>query len=264
LGTFYFDGELAIGDFKQKGYNVECLINGEQIMRIGQTLLISLVLCCGFQMALADEIDSQLIIVESSPANLFEKGQILAGEESIKLATGQRVKLIASDGTVFTLIGNDSGVPTRHIDNSENALVQALKLLSDSRYHIFRGGEEPPNVWMANIDVRGNYCALGNTITLWRSKAQKATTLVIESRKPRGEAKKIKWAAKDDTYTFAFQSGTKYRIYLTNRPRKKNTLTFYQIPADIQLVAQKVRWMAKKKCIQQAKRCFPNNKSECE
>ncbi len=232
-------------------------------MRI-PTLLIGMILCCGFQMALADEIDSQLIVVESTPANLFEKGQILASEKSIKLATGQRVKLITYDGTVLTLTWHESGVPTRQIDNSEKALVQALKLLSDSRYHIFRGGEEPPNVWMANIDVRGNYCALGNTITLWRSKAQKATTLNIEPRKPRGKEKKIKWAAKDDTYTFAFQSGTKYRIYLSNRPRRKNNLTFYQIPADIQLVAQRVRWMAKKKCIQQAKRCFPYNKGQCE
>jgi hypothetical protein len=130
-------------------------------MRIRQTLLIGLVLCCGFQMALADEIDSHLIVVESTPANLFEKGQILASEKSIKLSAGKRVKLIARDGTVFTLIGNDSKASTRHIDDSKDALEKALLLLGDVEKNIVRSGEkQPTGVWMANIDMDGNYCSL--------------------------------------------------------------------------------------------------------
>jgi len=236
-----------------------------KLMRIRQTLLILLVLGGGFQTTLAaNEMASYLIVVESTPPELFEKGQILAGEDSIKLATGQRVKLIASDGTVFTLIGNDSGVPTRQIDDSKNPLVDALKLLSDSPYRRLRSGKLPPKVWMANIDVRGNYCAPGNSITLWRSNAEKTTTLVIEPRRPRGKPIKIKWAAKKDKYRFIFQEGTKYRIYLTNSPRRKKSLTFYQIPTKIKFIPQKVIWMAKHRCILQATRCFPYNKRECQ
>jgi hypothetical protein len=241
-------------------------LNGEKRMRM-RTLLLLLVLCCWFQTAFANEsndADFYLIVVESTPTHLFEKGQILKGEESIKLSFGQSVKLITPDGLVFTLRGNESGMPTRQIDDSENALVDALKLLSDFPYHRVRAGEEPPEVWMANIDRHGNYCALGNLITLWRTNAERASTLVIEAREPRGDIHKIKWAAGVDRYPFVFQEGTTYRIYFTNRPRRKKMLTFYQLPANIKSIHQRVRWMAKKGCVQQATRCFPYNKSECQ
>jgi len=233
-------------------------------MRIRQTLLIGLVLCCGFQMALADEIDSHLIVVESTPANLFEKGQILASEKSIKLATGQRVKLIAIDGTVFTLIGKDFGASTRHIDDSKDALEKALLLLGDVNKNIVRSGEkQPTGVWMANIDMDGNYCSLKNKITLWRSDANQTATLLIETDKSNAEPVKINWPAKKETLTFAFRQGTKYWIYFDHTQDNQHGLTFYRIPAHIKKVFQRVRWMAKQGCLQQAIRCFPGGR-QCQ
>ncbi len=234
-----------------------------------KTLVILLVLCGGYQTALAaNETASYLIVVESTPPELFEKGQILAGEDSIKLATGQRVKLIAGDGTVFTLIGNDAGVPTRHIDDSDDpevVLAKALKSLSKSRYPIsIRSDEQTLGVWTANVERSGKYCALGSTITLWRSNAEKATTLVIKPRKPRGKPIKSKWDAGVYKHEFAFQNGGKYRIYFANNPYRQNSLTFYQIPTKIKFIPQRVRWMAKQGCIRQATRCFPYNKRECQ
>ena len=234
-----------------------------------KTLVILLVLCGGYQTALAaNETASYLIVVESTPPELFEKGQILAGEDSIKLASGQRVKLIAGDSTVFTLIGNDTGVPTRHIDDSEDpkvVLAKALKSLSKSRYPIsVHRVEETPGIWMANVERSGEYCALGSTITLWRSNAEKATTLVIKPRKPRGKPIKSKWDAGVYKHEFAFQNGGKYRIYFANNPYRQSSMTFYQIPTKIKFIPQRLRWMTKKGCIRQAKRCFPYNKRECQ
>lgn len=235
-------------------------------MRIRQILLILLVLCGGFQTALAaNKTASYLIVVESTPPELFEKGKILAGEKSIKLASGQSVKLIAGDGAVFTLTWNKSGKLTRQIDDSKNALAKALKSLSKSRYPIsVRSDEQTLGVWMANVERSGKYCALGSTITLWRSNAEKATTLVIKPRKPRGKPIKRKWNAGVSKYEFAFQNGAKYRIYFANNPYRQSSLTFYQIPTEIKFIPQRLRWMAKKGCIRQAKRCFPYNKRECQ
>ena len=241
---------------------IVCFINGEKLMRIQQTLLILLVLSCGFQAALAaDEADSVLIFVESTPAYLFKKGKTLKEMEVInKLSAGQSVKLI-DDGTVLILSKNKSGKLSRQVDDRKGALEEALAIIAGSRPT--RAGEAPPEVWMANVEMRGNYCALKNTITLWRSNAEKIVTLVIKPYKPSGDAIKITWKAGVDKYNFAFQDGAKYRIYFKNNPYRQSSLTFYQIPANIEFIPQRVSWMAKKGCVQQARLCFPY-KNECQ
>jgi hypothetical protein len=163
---------------------------------------------------------------------------------------------------VLILSKNKSGKLSRQVDKRRGALEEALAIIAGSRPA--RAGEAPPEVWMANVEMRGNYCALKNTITLWRSNAEKTVTLVIKPYKPRGDAIKITWKAGVDKYDFAFQDGAKYRIYFKNNPYRQSSLTFYQIPTYIKLIPKRVGWMAKKGCIQQATRCFPYKKSECQ
>lgn len=212
-----------------------------------------------------DTTISYLIVVESTPPELFEKGQILAGEESIQLQSEQSVTLIASDGSVFTLIGTESGIPIHQVDNSEEpelALEKALSSLHGIPYSIVRRPDsQAPNVWMVNVEKGGKYCTLKSTINLWRDNTDKVEMLVITPH-PRGKSQRIKWAAKKDVHAFAFQEGAAYRIKLANKSNQK--FTFYQIPGKIKFIPHRVKWMADKGCVQQAKRCFPYNKSECQ
>ncbi len=180
------------------------------------------------------------------------------------------MKLIAfDDGTVFTLTWHESGVPTREIDYDKHAIEQALQFIGGFEEHIPRSGEqEPTNVWMANIDRDGYYCTLTREITLWRSNANRTATLVIEPDNLGAEpVKKINWPAKEQTTTFAFQEGAEYWIYFEDTSDNQYSLTFYQMPADIQSIPKRVVWMAKKGCIEQAKRGFPFrpfNENKCQ
>lgn len=234
-------------------------------MIIQRILLILLFLCIGMVYAETPEtITSYLIVVESTPPELFEKGQILESEAAIQLSNGQSVTLISSDGKVFTLIGTDSGVPIRQVDNSDESkfvLEKALSLLSNAPFSIVRSVDSQlPEVWMANIANGGKYCSQTNTIKLWRDNADKLEILVIKFY-PRGKPQRINWVANQDVYTFTFQDGVTYLIKLVNKSFQK--FTFYQMPAEIQFIPQKVSWMAKHGCKEQAMRCFPYNHSEC-
>jgi hypothetical protein len=232
-------------------------INGEKLMQIRQQLFLILLV-----FSYATQADSSLMVVESTPANLFKAGQILKGEGSIKLSKGQSVTLIANR-IVYTLSRNKFGKLIREVDEREDAVKLALQKIGNVKKNSLRDGEtEPPNIWMANIDASGHYCALKSKITLWRPDANRSATLIIEADNSSTEVK-IAWPAGKQTTTFAFQEGTKYWAYFTNNQDNEHSLTFYQIPANITYIPRRVVWMARKGCIQQATRCFAS-KSECK
>jgi len=206
---------------------------------------------------------SPLIVVSSTPPELFEIGQILTTDmQALRLVNGQSVKLITSEGNVLTLVGTAAGVPTRQLDISEThefVLEKALAELSEEPYVIVRSGRKPPVSGVVNIARSGKYCTRSSTVKLWRANAKNRDTLLIVPHKPPGKQTKVTFMPQQSTHTFGFRSGTTYKVQLASGAPSR--MTFHKIPTNLEFVPYRVVWMAKRGCIEQAKQLFPFGES---
>ncbi len=235
--------------------------------------LFSTVLTCGVA---GTAMATDMMVLESTPFDLFSKGQILTlksgviyhGKQKLVLAPKQRVKVVLCDGQTATLAGINPKLPVISkftgnvkvfgslIDDLDTTTVPKPDGDDDER-----GNEDTPlTLWMIDVSTSATYCVRPEDIEdelveLWRPENNRQESQLLLTHQLQSVT--VTWEAEEATRLWPSKlpivEGT-YSVKLGEG--EANTLTLRLLPAELSTDAMKMIWMAENGCLPQARRLF--------
>ncbi len=227
-------------------------------------LTTALTLNAGIAMA------TDMMVLESTPSELLPKGQNLTlksghvyhGQQKLVLTKEQTVTVMLCDGTTAVLDGVKPKVPQASRKGCHfgwfNSVADDLDTTTKPD-GTKRGNGKTPNLWMIDVSTSATNCVRKGRIALWRPKENRQEApLVITHQATPPQSVTMTWSAKRAILLWPsnmlVEEGGIYTAKLGED--KANSLTLYQLPSNISKNAQKLKWMAEKGCLSQARRFF--------
>jgi len=207
----------------------------------------------------------EFFVMSSTVASL-EEGAMIDGAAALEVPAGGRVTLVAKSGAVVTLEGPHSGplAAAGGTAATEAGLFDALGELFQGREKQAQAGvyrnigplatlEDP---WAIDTTRWGRYCVLpGAPVRLWRADTSQAASLKIKHARTGADAT-VNWGRGDEMTTWpealAAEDGTTYLVRRQGNAAARR-ITIHVIPASLAGDAERVVWMARRGCINQAR-----------
>jgi hypothetical protein len=209
----------------------------------------------------AEAVAAELVVIEARGVTL-RPGQTIDDAQPLVLREGQRVTLVAPDGTTIKLRGPYDQPPTASGGGTSTNLVQAMSALlvqkgvrtADVGVVRAGGGDAKlPEPWLIDVSRAGNRCIReGAPVILWRADAGPALPLSVS---PLDHSWKLatSWPGGSDRIampaSFPVQARSTYLIELGDAHA---ALTLYSIPASVSTDRMRTAWMIEKGCEAQA------------
>ncbi len=209
---------------------------------------------------------SQLIVFESNVSE-YTIGSTVDINENIKLKSGQKLELIAPNGTIVKLNGPHNKPAFSDAKNKSKGIAKALQLLlttdnintkdmgvTRDSTDVIRSAEKfgwVPEAWVVDINRDGDYCVKEDElIRLWRTDTQSGTLKLTMDNY--FEAQKN--ILENESYISVPQEmpvvdGGKYQFSIDKH--QVNT-TIHVVPKTVTSVPVTAAWMRKVGCIAQA------------
>lgn len=209
---------------------------------------------------LAAHADS--LVVADARGVALQPGQSVDAATPIKLAQGQRVTLIASNGATIKLSGPFEGVPDPNNTRGASVADSLLRLASQSGQGTSTlgtvrnaGVDAPADPWLVDVSGSGHRCLpQGGPVVFWRPPATAELTMEI-APSDRAWNAQAKWPANTDRLAmppnFPAQDEQGYVIAVGTAATA--TITLHLMPPTIATDAMKAAWMVEKNCIGQAR-----------
>jgi len=211
-------------------------------------------------------------VLESTPSKLLPKGQSLTlksghiyhGQKQLVLTKKQKVTVVLCDGTTVVLKGVKPTIPQSSQEGCQfnwfNSIIDDLDTTTvptgdddDDR------GNGKPSLWMVDVSTPATYCVRQRRIALWRPEENREETpFILTHQTTPPQSVSMTWPAKRSIFLWPskipIEEGGIYTAKLGEG--KANSLTLHQLPSDIATDAQKMKWMAEKDCLSQARQLF--------
>lgn len=206
----------------------------------------------------------EMVVIASSGGAPHQLGDMVDGGDTLTLASGQRLVLIAPDGQQVSLDGPYSGVPAPDAGvGPENRLFAAFSQMVQERKDVtalgaVRFGDDDtgavPHPWAVNVGAAGDHCVrrAGQTY-FWRLDSQVRSDFSIRRRGESEVVATVAWPKGSDILTlppnFPPESGSVYEVSLDNAPAV--TLTLWVMPEDLKERPFQAVWMRDQGCTAQ-------------
>ncbi|HEV8016192.1 MAG TPA: hypothetical protein VGP48_11700 [Stellaceae bacterium] len=221
---------------------------------LGAASVLTGVLCAGVAAA------NQLVVVEARGGDL-KPGQVVDDTKPLVLAAGQRVSLIAENGSMLTLEGPYNALPTSAAATAPGlaATLQTLVVQNQSRTNevgVVRGanaGVAPPDPWLLDVSRPGSLCIrAGLRPVLWRATAVKTENVTITPT-DRSWSMSATWAQGDDRLELPPPFPLVARsTYVVDIDRARTAVTINVLPETVSADPMRAAWMIEKGCRDQA------------
>lgn len=204
---------------------------------------------------------AELVVIEARGLPV-QVGQVIDDSQPLVLKEGQRVTLIAANGSTLKLRGPYDQAPGSGEGRSGPGVVDALKALmvqKESRTSdvgVVRAGAEAaklPEPWLLDVSRPGTRCVrAGDPIVFWRPAAGAVANLTIT---PLDKSWKIAttWLSGADRLVvppnLPIQGAS---TYLVGLDATESAITLNSIPGAVSSDAMRAAWMIEKGCQAQA------------
>ncbi|MBI1778764.1 MAG: hypothetical protein HYR63_25760 [Proteobacteria bacterium] len=200
-----------------------------------------------------------LVVAEARGGGL-KPGQTIDAAQPIKLGSGERVTLIASNGAIIKLTGPFEGVPDisgRRLASVAESLVRlgSQSTQSSTTLGTVRApnGTLPPEPWLIDVGSSGHRCVQQDaSVVFWRPPATTDQTMQL-SPSDRAWQGQAKWPAGADQLrmpsSFQAQDGQAYIVAIDSGA---STVTLHVIPLAMDNDMMRAAWMLDQGCMGQA------------
>ncbi|MBF0189572.1 MAG: hypothetical protein HQL99_00310 [Magnetococcales bacterium] len=191
------------------------------------------------------------LVVYKAEGIQLTPGQTLDTTQPLTLAIGQRVTLLASNGTAINLEGPFQGLPlSKPQAATETGVVNTLKMLVSSP-KIRSGGLGTTRSIPQMLDVTrsGHYClSAGQPLVFWRPSSQEHSRITVRLGQQQWKAHS-QWPAGTHQLTppptMPVTDNTVYRLELDGQP---STTTLHVMPSNLTTPTERTAWMTAKGC----------------
>lgn len=206
-------------------------------------------------------VAAELVVVSAKGVDL-KAGQQVDGTKPLKLAAGQLLTLIASDGRTIKLKGPYEDAPAPAQAAQGGAVVDSLKNLviqrgagSGTLGVVRSGGNEVelPEPWIIDVSRPGARCwKEGSEAVFWRAEGTRAADLEIMPADRSWQAR-ARWPDGADRLrmppSLPLRDGQSYVVTLAGNPA---AVVIHGVPATLGQDAQRLAWLVEKGCEAQA------------
>lgn len=226
-------------------------------------LILALALAVGWSMRPPAVMAMELVIVESTAAELKE-GQIIDGSKPLRLSAGSRVTAITEAGEVIALRGPYWGIPAPGDTEERVEVTAALSRLVEwgttqsEQIATTRGAprNDAPDLWAVDANRSATHCLPGGTAPrLWRHDATRSITLRMK-RLPAAAEVSVEWPDGADFVGWPAELGVEdggaYMILEQFRARPITRVTLRTLPPGLPTDAHRAARMADHGCRRQA------------
>ena len=218
---------------------------------------VSIAICLSAWDGMANAAD--LVVVKAEGASLHA-GDVIPGNQTLRLDAGQKASLITPSGKIIRLSGPYDQAPLPDGTGDDPTAIGSLKSMVKERttntvsLGITRASEtELPEPWVIDVGSSGERCVVeGQQLVLWRpdGQAQLPLTLLMKNGAWRANAvwpagkQKLKAPsdlalADGDVLTVQFEKGAA-------------SITAMTVPASLTTDAMRLAWLLEKGCMPQA------------
>jgi len=211
-------------------------------------------------------------VLESTPSKLLPKGQSLTlksghiyhGQKKLVLMKKQSVTVVLCDGTTVVLKDVKPKIPQSSQKGCQfnwfNSVLEDLDTTTVPTDDDNDTRGEGKSLWMVDVSTSATYC-VRQEIDLWRpglKEKLEETSLILTHQTTPLQSVTMTWPAKRSILLWPskmpIEEGGIYTAKLGEG--KANSLILHQLPSNIATNAQKMKWMAEKGCLSQARELF--------
>jgi len=231
-----------------------------------RTLFLSLALIAA---ATSGQAAEKLVVIAATLADQrITTGALLGGGDEVVLQDGERLTLMAEDGTITTLSGPRAGAVIAGAAAAKDGdwpagLTRVAGFVSGAggQTNVLGASRDPDamqgiaiqeSLWHVNVDSSGERCLKPGELTLWRRNAERPASVTVRGERERLPQKD--WAEGDNTMTLPArlaQDGDRLVLSLDGMPRR---YTLHVLPETIGADhwGPILQWMIAKDCKRQA------------
>ncbi len=207
------------------------------------------------------------LVVTASSDEAFKPGQIVDGSQSLQLADGKSITLVAPGFDAIVINAPFDGMPDKLLPEAARGKKSDPELLSSlsdlykpepktGKRAVYRA-KGPKNPWDINIALPGDHCVNPKgAVKLWRPKPKKAVKVSVKNVKTK-QRESFKWPARAKQMTWPTEvpvkNGATYLIRVKGASLSTK-LRVHIVPTKFPTTTHQVVWMAKRGCRVQAKK----------
>jgi len=229
------------------------------------TALVSLVL-----LGASPLVEAGKWVVIAAEQSSLQKGALLDSKQTVKLAEGAQLTLLAEDGKTLKLIGPYSGTPDPGGSKvGEGSNLEAISRLlrghreSTSTLGVMRGGSslgvmrgsgsrEPSTADLVDVDSSGERCLTKDPIVLWRGNSTHSEQVTLVADAYGAPLASFTWPAGEARWSLPSRSFEDGKSYLLQRAGQSIRLRIHKRMEPLANPAALAGWMAKSGCGAQA------------
>lgn len=209
-------------------------------------------------------------VVIAAEQSSLQKGALLDGKQTVKLAEGAQLTLLAEDGKTLKLIGPYSGVPDpgESKGGGGSSLEAISRLLRGHRESastlgamrgggslgIMRGGslQESSTADLVDVDSSGERCLTQDPVVLWRGSTAHSEQVTLVADTHGAPPTSFIWPAGEARWSMPSRSFEDGQSYLLQRAGQSIRLRIHKMTEPPNNPAALAGWMAKNGCKEQA------------
>ncbi|MBL6929165.1 MAG: hypothetical protein ISR44_08310 [Rhodospirillales bacterium] len=242
------------------------------IRDIARNTLTGLILPAVF-LCLTQAQASELVVFAAEGLSL-QSGQVIDSDHILHLEAGQKITLISTDGTMFTVAGRYDGAAAANLKQDGEGVFAALKGLMSPRnktttalgvartadFGKTADAAASPQPWLVDTTRAGAWCyRSADDIELWRPASQTFDEISLTSLDETWNTLS-RWP--DGTQTMRLPAGVPVKdnakIWFTVDD-KDTLITFREVPASVPSKNAMAAWMIGVDCIEQARMLVSND-----
>jgi hypothetical protein len=218
---------------------------------------VSIVVCLSVWGGMANGAD--LVVVRAEGVSLHA-GDLIPGNQVLRLDAGQKASLITPSGKIIRLSGPYDQVPLPEGTGDDPSAIGSLKSMVKERttntasLGITRASEtELPEPWVIDVGSSGERCIVeGQHLVLWRPDGQSNLPLTLSTKSGAWRANAVWPAGKQKLKAPSDLALADGDVLTVQFEKGAASLTAMTVPASLTTDAMRLAWLLEKGCLSQA------------